>query len=101
SQVCVQDHPGGVDQRPKGVAERLLELPGDRSRYSAQSDIQRLVVQTAGANFLAEVRENDTDTLRCGGVALTLNQALHFGLAHYFVGGRKLLEERRICDRRH
>ena len=44
SEIGVQDHAGGVDERPQRVTQRLAELAFDCCGQAAEREIQRFLV---------------------------------------------------------
>jgi hypothetical protein len=103
SEIGVQDHAGGVDERPQRVTQRLAELAFDCRGQAAEREIQRFLAylgawdltvsdSTAG-DFLAKVREHEADTFGDGGMTLTFDQRLYVGLAEKFVRRRQFLKQ--------
>jgi hypothetical protein len=101
SEISVEDHAGGVDERQQRVTKRLAKLAFDGCRQAVEREVQRFFVQLAVADFLAKAREHDANAFGNGGMTLAFDQRLHVGLPEQFVGRRQFLKERGFVGGRH
>src|SRR5271157_103885 len=101
SEIGVQDHARGVDERQQRITERLAELSFDRRGQAAECEVERFLVELAVGDFLAQARQHDADAFGDGGMTLAFNQRLHIGLTEKFVRRRQFLKQRGFVGRGH
>ena len=97
SEIRVQDHTGGIDERQQRITQRLAELTFDRCRQPSKRKLQRFFVQLPAcnlpaANLPAKARQHDPNTFGNGGMPLAFDQRLHVRLAEKFVSRRQFLK---------
>src|SRR5271166_5513843 len=86
SQVGVQNHTGGVDQRQQRVTHRLPQLTFDSREEAAKGELQRFLVKLgiaslAAGDFLAKPRQHHADAFCDSRMSVTFDQRLHVTLA--------------------
>jgi hypothetical protein len=82
----VQDHAGGIDQRPQRVAERLAKLSDHSSSQPFQRYAQAFLIQSLIGNFLTEACEHGADAVRHRRMPFVPNQFSNFRLAQQLAG---------------
>jgi hypothetical protein len=86
SEIGVQDYPGGIDQRPQRIGERVAELALDYGREIADGKGQGWFVEFSTRDLRAQTRQDGADAFRDCGVAVPLDEVLNLRLAENFIG---------------
>src|SRR5208282_1313785 len=70
TEVRVQDHSRGIDERQQGVTQRLAKLAFHGCSQPAECQLQGLLVHFAVADFLAQAAEDNPYAFRNRGMTL-------------------------------
>jgi hypothetical protein len=93
SEIGVQNHAGGIDDRAQRVAKRVAKLALDCFRETGEGEVQRVRIKLVLGNLTAQTRDNNANTFGEDCMPLTGDQSLELWQLKKLVSRGQLLKQ--------